>query len=128
VRPLGVTAAIGLVQFFAGALAAHVRARAFHNIAVSGAYLALAAVSAASRSPIDGCPQLCETFPRKRFVKQRTSRFRGCRARLACLVGALERGEPWGVWGGELLLRGAIVPRKRPRGRPRTAVVPIAAG
>jgi WhiB family transcriptional regulator, redox-sensing transcriptional regulator len=44
---------------------------------------------------------------------------RGCRARLACLAGALERGEPWGVWGGELLLRGAIVPHKRPRGRPR---------
>jgi WhiB family transcriptional regulator, redox-sensing transcriptional regulator len=44
---------------------------------------------------------------------------RGCRARLACLVGALERGEPWGVWGGELLMRGAIVARKRARGRPR---------
>ena len=44
---------------------------------------------------------------------------RGCEARLACLTGALERREPWGVWGGELLMRGAIVPRKRPRGRPR---------
>ena len=33
--------------------------------------------------------------------------------------GALERREPWGVWGGELLLRGIVVPRKRPRGRPR---------
>jgi WhiB family redox-sensing transcriptional regulator len=43
----------------------------------------------------------------------------GCRIRLACLEGALERREPWGVWGGELLLRGAVVPRKRPRGRPR---------
>ena len=43
----------------------------------------------------------------------------GCRARIACLEGALERREPWGVWGGELLLRGTIVPRKRPRGRPR---------
>ena len=43
----------------------------------------------------------------------------GCRIRVACLEGALERREPWGVWGGELLLRGAIVPRKRPRGRPR---------
>lgn len=43
----------------------------------------------------------------------------GCRARAACLEGALERREPWGVWGGELLLRGVIVPRKRPRGRPR---------
>jgi len=44
---------------------------------------------------------------------------RGCRARLGCLEGALDRREPWGVWGGELLLRGTIVPRKRPRGRPR---------
>jgi len=44
---------------------------------------------------------------------------RGCRARIACLASALERREPCGVWGGELLLRGAIVPRKRPRGRPR---------
>jgi len=43
----------------------------------------------------------------------------GCRIRIACLEGALERREPWGVWGGELLLRGTIVPRKRPRGRPR---------
>ena len=44
---------------------------------------------------------------------------RGCPARVACLAGALERREPWGVWGGELFLRGEIVPRKRPRGRPR---------
>ena len=43
----------------------------------------------------------------------------GCRARIACLAGALERREPWGVWGGELLMDGAIVPRKRARGRPR---------
>ena len=43
----------------------------------------------------------------------------GCAARMACLAGALERREPWGVWGGELFLRGEIVPRKRPRGRPR---------
>ena len=45
----------------------------------------------------------------------------GCRAREVCLQGALERREPWGVWGGELLLRGIVVPRKRPRGRPRKA-------
>ena len=43
----------------------------------------------------------------------------GCPARLACLAGALERREPWGVWGGEIFERGAIVARKRPRGRPR---------
>ena len=48
---------------------------------------------------------------------------RGCAARLACLSGAVERKEPWGVWGGELFLRGEIVPRKRPRGRPRKADV-----
>lgn len=43
----------------------------------------------------------------------------GCPVRSACLSGAIERREPWGVWGGELFERGAIVPRKRPRGRPR---------
>ncbi|HJZ09756.1 MAG TPA: WhiB family transcriptional regulator [Trebonia sp.] len=51
---------------------------------------------------------------------------RGCRARLGCLEGALNRREPWGVWGGELLLRGTIVPRKRPRGRPRKEDAAIA--
>ena len=48
---------------------------------------------------------------------------RGCAARLACLSGAIERKEPWGVWGGELLLHGTVVPRKRPRGRPRKTEV-----
>lgn len=43
----------------------------------------------------------------------------GCPVRQACLAGALERREPWGVWGGELFLAGVVVPRKRPRGRPR---------
>jgi WhiB family transcriptional regulator, redox-sensing transcriptional regulator len=47
----------------------------------------------------------------------------GCPARLTCLSGAIERGEPWGVWGGELFLRGEVVPRKRPRGRPRKTEV-----
>jgi WhiB family redox-sensing transcriptional regulator len=56
-------------------------------------------------------------------VEQAKAMCRGCRARLACLAGALERREPWGVWGGELLIRGAIVPRKRPRGRPRKTEV-----
>ena len=54
----------------------------------------------------------------------------GCRIRDACLEGALGRREPWGVWGGELLLRGVVVPRKRPRGRPRksdTELAPAAA-
>ena len=42
-----------------------------------------------------------------------------CPIRHECLAAALERQEPWGVWGGEILERGAIVARKRPRGRPR---------
>jgi WhiB family redox-sensing transcriptional regulator len=42
-----------------------------------------------------------------------------CPVRDECLAGALERREPWGVWGGQLLLQGVVVPRKRPRGRPR---------
>jgi len=56
-------------------------------------------------------------------VEQAKAMCRDCRARIACLTGALERREPWGVWGGELLLRGTIVPRKRPRGRPRKTEV-----
>ncbi|WP_276511361.1 WhiB family transcriptional regulator [Candidatus Frankia nodulisporulans] len=42
-----------------------------------------------------------------------------CPVRAACLTAALDRGEPWGVWGGELVVTGTVVPRKRPRGRPR---------
>jgi WhiB family redox-sensing transcriptional regulator len=42
-----------------------------------------------------------------------------CPVRAECLAGALERREPWGVWGGELFLAGVVIPRKRPRGRPR---------
>jgi WhiB family redox-sensing transcriptional regulator len=36
----------------------------------------------------------------------------------ACLDGALERREPWGVWGGELFANGKILAQKRKRGRP----------
>lgn len=35
-----------------------------------------------------------------------------------CLGGALDRAEPYGVWGGELLVDGVIVSVKRGRGRP----------
>ncbi|MCH9732444.1 MAG: WhiB family transcriptional regulator [Actinomycetia bacterium] len=42
-----------------------------------------------------------------------------CPIRRECLNAALQRQEPWGVWGGEILERGAVVARKRPRGRPR---------
>ena len=35
-----------------------------------------------------------------------------------CLASALEREEPWGVWGGELLSGGRVIGDKRPCGRP----------
>jgi hypothetical protein len=41
-----------------------------------------------------------------------------CTLRAECLDGALERAEPWGVWGGELIESGQLVVHKRPRGRP----------
>jgi WhiB family redox-sensing transcriptional regulator len=44
-----------------------------------------------------------------------------CPVREACLTGALERGEPHGVWGGQILIDGAVVAVKRGRGRPRKA-------
>ena len=44
-----------------------------------------------------------------------------CPIKAECLAGALRRGEPWGVWGGEIFERGAVIPRKRPRGRPSKA-------
>lgn len=47
-----------------------------------------------------------------------------CPVRDECLEGALERREPWGVWGGQLLVQGEVVARKRPRGRPRKHPLP----
>ena len=50
-----------------------------------------------------------------------------CPIRTECLAGALDRREPWGVWGGELFIAGVVVARKRPRGRPRKhPVEPVA--
>jgi WhiB family redox-sensing transcriptional regulator len=41
-----------------------------------------------------------------------------CPMRRICLAGAVERHEAHGVWGGEIITRGAIIAEKRPRGRP----------
>ncbi|ADG98596.1 transcription factor WhiB [Segniliparus rotundus DSM 44985] len=45
-----------------------------------------------------------------------------CPVREACLAEALRRGEPWGVWGGEIFHQGEVIARKRPRGRPKKLV------
>jgi len=41
-----------------------------------------------------------------------------CPVMAECLEGALERREPWGVWGGQLFLNGHVLTSKRRRGRP----------
>jgi WhiB family redox-sensing transcriptional regulator len=46
-----------------------------------------------------------------------------CPVQQICLGGALDRSEPWGGGGGELFLQGTVIPRKRPRGRPRKDAV-----
>lgn len=48
-----------------------------------------------------------------------------CTLRTSCLDGALDRAEPWGVWGGELVEAGRIVATKRPRGRPPRRPRPV---
>lgn len=42
-----------------------------------------------------------------------------CPVRDNCLEGAVDRREPWGVWGGELLMNGKVLSaERRRRGRP----------
>lgn len=43
---------------------------------------------------------------------------RKCGLASNCLRSALESEEPYGVWGGELVIEGKVVARKRGRGRP----------
>jgi WhiB family redox-sensing transcriptional regulator len=47
-----------------------------------------------------------------------------CEVRDLCLSRALERAEPYGVWGGEFLIDGEVVVAKRGRGRPRRIPLP----
>src|SRR5690625_6604091 len=52
-------------------------------------------------------------------LEQAKALCRSCPLLEACRDGALERGEPWGVWGGEVVEAGGIVAVKRGRGRAR---------
>ncbi len=58
-----------------------------------------------------------------RDIRQAKALCGGCPVRSACLAGALQRGEPCGVWGGELFLHGVVIAGKRPRGRPRKVTI-----
>ena len=60
-------------------------------------------------------------------VEYAKSLCQGCPVLAECLAGALARGEVHGVWGGQLLVNGEVVARKRPRGRPRKHPLPAAA-
>jgi WhiB family redox-sensing transcriptional regulator len=79
----------------------------------------------AARRPRRVAPLPCQLAPDLFFaespddLKQAQELCRACPVRQECLAGALERGEPAGVWGGQMFLYGNIIDKKRPRGRPR---------
>ena len=56
-------------------------------------------------------------------VEQAKALCRTCPLLEGCLAGAIEREEPWGVWGGEVFVAGQVVATKRGRGRPRKDTV-----
>jgi WhiB family redox-sensing transcriptional regulator len=66
----------------------------------------------------------CHADPDLWFAKDNDDTMRAksaclpCPIRSACLSAAVDRGEPWGVWGGELLSSGQVIPRQPRRGRP----------
>ena len=47
----------------------------------------------------------------------------GCPMKAQCLEGAIDRSEPCGVWGGELIEDGAVIARKRRPGRPARQII-----
>lgn len=88
-------------------------------------------IQSLTRSVLVPRPDLAEDLPCRRSdadlwfadhpsgLEQAKALCAACPIREACLSGALEREEPWGVWGGEILEDGHVIARKRPRGRPR---------
>lgn len=48
-----------------------------------------------------------------------------CGLATSCLDDALDRAEPYGVWGGQLLVEGVVVAVKRGRGRPPKTPRPV---
>ena len=53
----------------------------------------------------------------RKVVDQAKAICAGCSRRESCLDGALERREPWGVWGGELFRNGHVVTNRERRPR-----------
>lgn len=59
-------------------------------------------------------------------VEQAKSLCQTCPLIDGCLAGAVDREEPWGVWGGQVFVGGQVVAVKRGRGRPRKNAAPAA--
>lgn len=70
-------------------------------------------------TPCQGTPDDLWFAERPADLEQAKALCLECPIQTDCLAGALERREPWGVWGGELFEGGRVIPRKVPRGRPR---------
>jgi len=82
--------------------------------------VALARAAAALDAPLP-----CRTSHSRLWFSERPAelelakaRCRPCPLREACLAGAVQRSEPFGVWGGEIFDHGRVIGHKRPRGRP----------
>jgi WhiB family redox-sensing transcriptional regulator len=92
-----------------------------------------------TRSGIDTLDQLvadlipCRSHDPELWFAERTAEVerakalcRTCPLLDGCLAGAVEREEPWGVWGGEVFIAGHVAPTKRGRGRPRKTEASVA--
>ena len=53
----------------------------------------------------------------RKVIDQAKAICAGCPRRESCLEGALERREPWGVWGGELFRNGHVLTNRKRRPR-----------
>ncbi len=53
----------------------------------------------------------------RKVIDQAKAICAGCPRREPCLEGALERREPWGVWGGELFRNGHVLTNRKRRPR-----------
>ena len=53
----------------------------------------------------------------RKVIDQAKAICAGCPRPESCLEGALERREPWGVWGGELFRNGHVVTNRKRRPR-----------
>ncbi|KAA1424941.1 WhiB family transcriptional regulator [Mumia zhuanghuii] len=83
-------------------------------------------MTAVARAALDAPPVPCHVLgPDLWFAEQSADVERAkamcleCPIRAVCLAAALDRQEPWGVWGGEVFVKGVPVASKRGRGRPR---------